>query len=234
MAELSKRLTAIAERIPIGASVADIGTDHAYLPIYLRLAGKVRRMIACDVNKGPLLCAARNIAESTAREIELRLGDGLSVVMPEEVDTVVIAGMGGEIIADIIAGAPWIKIEKTRLILQPMTSGEDLRRFLSAEGFAILEEFAVADAGRVYAVIVAVYDGICGAYTETQAYIGKMCGATPAERTYIEKQHRRLADMAESIRPIPEKRGEYEAALRCVREIEQVLSGGEANTGESD
>ena len=125
--ELSPRLAAIAEQVPQGARLADVGTDHAYLPAWLLLAGRISGAVATDVREGPL-----QRGRETARlykvedRIVFRCCDGLAAVEPQEADTVVIAGMGGELMARIVERAPWTR--GCTLLLQPMSAQEVLRQ----------------------------------------------------------------------------------------------------------
>ena len=153
--ELTPRLQLLADRVPPGARLADVGTDHAYLPVWLRLHGRVVSAIACDLREGPLARARETGRAYGADEIDFRLGDGLSVVSPEEADTIVIAGMGGENIAAILEQAPWTADGVHRLLLQPMTRAEVLRRFLMEHGYAIRREILVRDRGTLYPVMEA-------------------------------------------------------------------------------
>lgn len=154
--ELTPRLALLAGWVPQGACLADIGTDHAYLPVWLTLAGRVRRAIASDLRAGPLDRArATGNTWGVAERIDFRLGPGLDTVSPEEADTVVIAGMGGETIASILAAAPWTADGKHRLLLQPMTRAWELRAFLAANGYAITREALVRDRGTLYPVLEA-------------------------------------------------------------------------------
>lgn len=234
MPELSKRLSAILSLIPEGARVADIGTDHAYLPIALAASGRAKSIIACDIHKGPLAVAAKNLAVSGAEGVDLRLGDGLSPVREGEADTIVIAGMGGEVIASILAAADWVKTRRPLLLLQPMTSAEELRCFLSDGGFSIRRELAVEDAGRVYAIIAAEYTGECGAYSEAEAYIGYLRGRDAAERRYIAWQHRRLLKEAADLEHIPRRAEAYAHAARCAAFLGRVLEAAEQSATETE
>ena len=153
--ELTPRLQLLADRVPPGARLADVGTDHAYLPVWLRLHGRVVSAIACDLREGPLARARETGRAYGADGIDFRLGDGLSVVSPEEADTIVIAGMGGENIAAILEQAPWTADGVHRLLLQPMTRAEVLRRFLMEHGYAIRREILVRDRGTLYPVMEA-------------------------------------------------------------------------------
>ena len=130
MFRLDPRLELCASFVREGCRLADIGTDHAYLPVWLLKKEKISYAIAADIHLGPLRRAEKNIRKYHVEEkVSIRLSDGLETVFPIEVDDIVIAGMGGETIAKIIAEAPWLKDEKKHLILQPMTSAEDLRRY---------------------------------------------------------------------------------------------------------
>lgn len=156
--ELTPRLRAVADLVPERAALADIGTDHAYLPACLLLEGKISRAIAADLREGPL-----NRAKLTAQEYEcggglsFRLCDGLSDIRPEEVDTIVIAGMGGETIAAILAAAPWTRSRAYTLILQPMSAQNDLRRWLWQQDYEIQQESIVCEGEKLYNILVVRY-----------------------------------------------------------------------------
>lgn len=150
--ELPPRLQLLADWVRPGARIADVGTDHAYLPVWLRLHGRVASAIACDLRQGPL-ARARETGRTYGVEVDYRLGDGLSVVSPEEADTIVIAGMGGENIAAILARAPWT-VGHT-LLLQPQSRAEALRSFLAENGYSIRREALAEDRGTIYPVMEA-------------------------------------------------------------------------------
>ena len=153
--ELTPRLQLLADWTPPGARLADVGTDHAYLPVWLRLHGRVVSAIACDLREGPLARARETGRLYGADGIEYRLGNGLSVLSPEEADTIAIAGMGGENIAAILADAPWTADGKHTLLLQPQTRAEVLRAFLAENGYAIRREALAEDRGVLYPVMEA-------------------------------------------------------------------------------
>ena len=223
MAELSLRLQAIEKHIGRGCRVADIGTDHAYLPIHIIESGLCEKVIACDIKSGPLKTAEKNIQAAGVSGVELRLCDGLSGIHENEIDTAVIAGMGGEIIRDIIESAAFIKDEGTKLILQPMTSAEDLREYLSCFGFEILSEEAVEDAGRIYPVIVTRYSGNNGCYRPFEYYIGHMRGANEAEQKYILKHYRRLKKLWSDLENVSVKSDKRTALGRDLEKINAVV-----------
>lgn len=158
MTNLDKRLAMVASMVRRGSRVADIGTDHAYLPVYLVQAGICPGGIAADIRSGPLEAACRTVTEAGLTDvIALRLGDGLSPVVADEADDIVIAGMGGETIVEILSAADWVKDGRLRLVLQPMTRAEELRRWLLTNGFLITEERLVRDGHRLYPVLAAAY-----------------------------------------------------------------------------
>ena len=151
--ELSPRLQLLADWVPRGARIVDVGTDHAYLPVWLAVNGRVSFAIASDLRKGPLQRARETGARYGAAGIEYRLGNGLEGIRPDEVDTIVIAGMGGETIAGILAAAPWTREERYTLLLSPHTKSEELRSFLAENGYCIRREELVYDRGTLYPVM---------------------------------------------------------------------------------
>ena len=151
--ELSPRLRLLADWVRPGARVADVGTDHAYLPVWLVLHGRVSSAIASDLRKGPLQRAWETCRRHGAESVDCRLCDGLSGIGPEEADTVIIAGMGGENIAAILAAAPWTRDGAHTLLLQPMSRDAALRRFLAENGYTILREALTCEQGSYLPVM---------------------------------------------------------------------------------
>lgn len=153
--KLSPRLSAIASLIPLGSSVADIGTDHGYLPVYLAQCGTYGALAACDINAGPLENAQKSAsAYGVHDKIRFEQCSGLAFPGCEAYDTVVIAGMGGELIASILQAAAWTKCGKT-LILQPNSKIDALNRFLETEGYCVTNARLVKDTGKLYQILVA-------------------------------------------------------------------------------
>jgi len=151
---LSDRLMTIARFIEKGASVADIGTDHGLLPIYLAQGGLCRSIFASDISASPIESAKRSATKHGACHfITFSVAPGLSEVNQAAVDTIVIAGMGGETISKILEGAPWARYGK-RLILQPQSRAGELCRFLSENGYAIFDCTLVKERHRIHAVMV--------------------------------------------------------------------------------
>ena len=151
--ELTPRLQLLADWVPQGARLADVGTDHAYLPVWLSLHRRVSCAIASDLRKGPLERARLTGRTYGAENIEYRLCNGPAEIRGEEVDTIAIAGMGGETIASILSAAPWTKDGNHTLLLQPMTRSAQLRQFLMENGYTITREALVRDRGTIYPVM---------------------------------------------------------------------------------
>lgn len=182
--DLSPRLRLLADWVRPGASIADVGTDHAYLPVFLVLHGRVASAIASDLRPGPLHNARETGTDyGVTQQIDFRLGNGLASIGPEEADTILIAGMGGETIASILAAAPWTADGAHTLLLQPMTRSEVLRRFLAEHGYHITREQLVYDRGTIYPVLEAA----AGTMTLTvgQLYGGAALSRDPLGDRYL-------------------------------------------------
>ena len=210
MQNLSLRLSTIASLVPLGARVCDIGTDHGYLSIYLRLSGIANSIIATDINNAPLESARKNIEKFGAENIELRLCNGLSGISENEADTFIIAGMGGEVIAGIIErGKEIVNNNSSTLILQPTTSPEFLRRFLYSNGYEITEEIPLEENTKLYSVMRVKYIGESPDINEAFCYIGKIKPSCDAGKKYIAKQQKRCLKCAEQLQSVPYKQEEY-------------------------
>ena len=175
--KLSKRLRVAADLVRKGSYIADVGTDHAYLPIALCLEDRVRGAVASDINEGPILRAREHIKEyGLEARIDTVLADGLDKISPYEPNDILILGMGGELIANIISRASFVKNEAIRLILQPMTHPEVLASYLAENGFETVDEIIVQDGGRddrIYRIICARYSGVRYEISDVEALIGK-------------------------------------------------------------
>ena len=222
---LSRRLKTIAALVPFGARVCDIGTDHAILPVFLSENTLVKSIIATDVREKPLKNAKKNIEKSGAANIELRLCDGFSCISPDEFDTAVIAGMGGEVISGIISRAEMLKNADKLLILQSTTSPEILRKYLCDNGFVIETEIPLTDNGKIYSVMLVRYSGETKIYDEAYYYVGDIKPDSPDGLAYIEKQYCRFKDCADALRPIPEKLNEYNAYSSLAEKIRSIRDG---------
>ncbi len=187
---LSARLRSAVPYLKRGGAVIDVGTDHAYLPIYLVGEGISSRALACDINRGPIESAARNIAAAgLARRIDTLCTDGLHGAEQFAPDDIMIFGMGGELIIRILSEAPWVKNASIGLVLQPMTRAHLLRRWLLENGFAIVGE-TITHEDRYYQTIAARYCGKSEEYTEEELLLGRLNiqNNSPNLRGFIEHE----------------------------------------------
>ena len=187
--ELTPRLRAAAELVPEGARLADVGTDHGYLPAWLLLRGRIDSAIAADLRPGPLDRARQTAARyGLTEQMDFRLCDGLSAVSPGEADAVVIAGMGGETIAAILSAAPWVREAGCPLILQPMSAQPFLRRWLQANGYAVEREVLAREGETLYTIFLAKA-GPTPPLTPAEAWAGRQSReeADPLRGAYLDK-----------------------------------------------
>ncbi|MEG0128072.1 MAG: class I SAM-dependent methyltransferase [Clostridium sp.] len=188
---LSNRLQAVVDLIDKNHSVCDIGTDHGYIPIYLIKEGITNKVIASDINKGPLEIAKKNLTENKIiSDVELRHGPGLEPINKGEVDVAIISGMGGNLIWEIIKDSLDKAKEFKYLILQPAQHQEVLRRYLYDNGFKVIDETVVYDANKYYHNIKVTY-GQDEAYKENvHYYTGRYTLNIPNEdfRGFINKK----------------------------------------------
>ena len=211
---LDNRLSLCASFVRKGSSLADIGTDHAYLPIWLVKNGIIEKALACDINEGPLNAGKADVESyCLCDKITLRLSDGLKEVKENEADDIVIAGMGGELIARIIDDCKWAKNKDKLFILQPMTKCEILVNYLYENGFEIIKQEACESFGKHYTVMAVRYTGEVRRITPEFSYIGKLDISDLASRHYIEHvishlEKRSLGD--KTLLPVIEKiKGEF-------------------------
>lgn len=225
---LSPRLAAVAGLVPAGTCLADVGTDHGRLPVWLILHGVVDRAVASDLRPGPL-SRARSLAErwGVSDRIAFRLCDGLSGIRPEEAQTATVAGMGGETIADILAAAPWSAQPGHRYILQAMSGLDGLRRYLSGHGFAIRREVLVPEGETLYVVLLAE-PGEMEPLTEGEVWVGRQTRGTdsPLRARYLEQELGKLRRAAEGLSRADgvadrEKQAQYEAAAREIEKMRE-------------
>ncbi|HOJ09030.1 MAG TPA: class I SAM-dependent methyltransferase [Clostridiales bacterium] len=172
--KLKGRLRAIAEMVPKCNLICDIGTDHAYIPIYLVKSSICKRAIITDIKQGPINIAENNIRENHLEDcIETRLGDGLHPLDNNEIDVLIIAGMGGKLMAKIL----WEGISKAMnanlLILQAMNGLELVTQWLFEEGFDICDEELVEDDNRIYNIKAARWTGVKKVYNNVDLHISK-------------------------------------------------------------
>lgn len=199
--KLDDRLSTIAEMVRDGARCADIGTDHGYLIAWLAASGKIPSGYACDINKGPLERAAFSLSEYEVTDrIKPILCDGLSGLSAGMVDDIIIAGMGGDLIWEIIAVQSWTRDGHLRFLLQPMTKPERLRQRLYENGFEIIQEKAVVSGDFPYTVMQVAYTGGCHSIDLPFAYGGLVLDSVDeASRAYIAKAARLVREKVEGM-----------------------------------
>lgn len=156
--ELSYRLNKIAQKVTQNGIIADIGTDHAYIPIFLYKNNRIKRGIACDISKGSLQKAKDNIKKYNLQDkIQTRLGNGLEKIsLQDNVDTVIIAGMGGMLMIDILEKGKYILENVKELILQPQKDIDKVREYLHKNNFKIIDDEMLKDDGKYYTIIKSI------------------------------------------------------------------------------
>lgn len=177
---MSIRLEKIASLVNDGVGVADVGTDHGYIPVMLRSRGYSGNIIATDINEGPLNKARISLAEAGFSDsVKLVLCDGLQGCEPDCADTIIVAGMGGDTITGIIDRAEWTYKPGIKLILQPVTKPEILRYWLVNNSYRITDEYLVKENGTVYQIFCAeIAEPV--KYSDAELYVGKfekICGS---------------------------------------------------------
>lgn len=201
--QLSKRLQAVVDFVTKGTRVADIGCDHAYLSIYMIEEELASKVIAMDVNKGPLERAKGNIRKSQLEDkIEVRLSDGLQKLESGEVDTLLISGMGGGLIQRILTGKEEVIRNVEELVLQPQSEIRELRIFLEKLGFGIVKEDMVIDDGKYYVIIKATKTKqVMEEQKEVEYRYGRLLleGKHPILKKYLERECNNLTNILEKL-----------------------------------
>ena len=227
--QLSQRLSSVASMVTAGNCLADVGTDHGYVPIYLYERNIIPHAIAMDVNKGPLERAALHIAESGMKEaIETRLSDGLTALKPGEADSVVVAGMGGPLIIRILSAHPEITESLKELILQPQSEISEVRIWLYEQGYEIVEEHMVFEDGKYYPMFKAVKNPEAEKLTNLEYKYGKISvlGEPEVLRAYLVRE---IANKQNILQKLSEETTE-KSKVRAVEikallaELEEMLS----------
>ena len=181
---MNNRLKAILSMVEDGVGVIDVGTDHGFIPIALTENNYKGNIYASDINREPLQTAINNAKEAgIADRINFFLCDGLEKCPPEKVDTIVIAGMGGDMICRILDYAEWTMDQRYKLILQPMTKQEVVRYWLSNNGFITESEELAVEGDTIYQIIAARFDGFTK-YNDAELFAGKY-SLTKSKETYV-------------------------------------------------
>lgn len=226
--KLSKRLEMVASFVPTGAVVADIGSDHAYLPCYLIHKGIINKAIAGEVVKGPYDSAVRQVrTENLSDKITVRLADGLAAVQESDhVDTITIAGMGGPLIVSILENGKDALKSVTRLILQPNIHAKVIREWALEKGWAILDEEILEEDGKIYEVLVLQRGNM--KLTEEEILLGKLLLANKSD-VFIEKWTKeidnwvRVLNSIEKAEPSPDIIAKREELHRLISLVKEAL-----------
>ncbi len=198
---IGNRLSMCGENVRKNSLLADIGTDHAYLPAKLILDGTCRKAVAADIGKGPLSNAEKVVKKYGLQDkIILRLSDGLKEISSDEAEDIVIAGMGGILITEILSNCDWIKDKSKRFILQPQSHSENVRRFLCENGFEIKKENACTEGTHVYICIVAEYTGEITTHDDLFYCFGSHINSeNDASKLFVKKQYIRFKNRYDAL-----------------------------------
>lgn len=225
-AELSPRLCSAADFVRQGAVFADVGTDHAHLPLFLLERGIISRAICSDVNPGPLQNAVENAKRcGFSDKIDFVLTNGAAALSDKGISDIAICGMGGELIAEIVENAPFLKNSEIRLILQPMTKQSQLRKYLLNAGFSIIEEKYSSELHRNYVTILAEYSGKPTDISEIEAEIGFPPYNFDFDAARLEYVKDRLRALEKAARGKIVSGENEPAELYVIHEIKKVLKG---------
>lgn len=227
--QLSQRLSSVASMVTAGNCLADVGTDHGYVPIYLYERNIIPRAIAMDVNKGPLERAALHIAESGMKEaIETRLSDGLTALKPGEADSIVIAGMGGPLMIRILSAYPEVTASAKELILQPQSEIAEVRIWLCEHGYEIVEEHMVFEDGKYYPMFKAVKNPEAEKLSDLEYKFGRfsVLGERSVLKAYLVRE---AANKQSILKKLTEEnseksRGRAEEIKALIAELEEMLN----------
>ena len=204
--KLDKRLFMVASMVLPCDVLADIGTDHAYVPVYLIENNIVKKAYAGDVRVGPLNNAKKTVErEGLSEKIIPILSDGLKEI-PHDAKNFVIAGMGGELIAKILADSPWVEEVGNHFVLQPQTHPEDLREYLFQNGYEIIREDVVRDGRHLYIALEVVFTGEQKNFEKIDCYLGELLNSKSEYKLeYLEQVIKRLEKHREKDEELLEK-----------------------------
>ncbi|MFL0581624.1 tRNA (adenine(22)-N(1))-methyltransferase TrmK [Solibacillus sp. FSL W7-1472] len=227
--KLSKRLETVASFVPTGAIVADIGSDHAYLPCYLVHKGIAARAVAGEVVKGPYESAVKQVrTEGLTNKITVRMADGLAAVEEaDEITAVTIAGMGGPLIVSILEKHPQALKSVTRLILQPNIHAKAIREWAMENGWAIQDEVILEEDGKIYEVLVLQRGEM--KLNEAQTLLGPKLMETKVP-VFIEKWSREIANWQRVQQAIseaektPENQEKYEQLTHYIKMVQEAIA----------
>ncbi|MEH7349671.1 tRNA (adenine(22)-N(1))-methyltransferase [Gottfriedia acidiceleris] len=222
---LSKRLKRVFDYIPEGTKLADIGSDHAYLPCYAVLNKRCTSAIVGEITEGPYNSARSTIRQSGLEGIvEARMGDGLEVLVPSEVDVITIAGMGGSLISSILENGKEKLQGVETLVLQPNIGAQQIRNWLDNEGYSLVEEDILEEDGKIYEILVASKSNPNSAYgekKEMELFIGPYLLKNKNDAFKKKWEHEK--NNFERILTQLESAKQTEESVQKIKEVEQKL-----------
>ncbi len=230
--QLSERLRKAAGLITRGNTVADVGCDHAYTSIYLCRERIAPRVIAMDVNRGPLKNAKQHVEEAgLSEQIELRLSDGVQRLAPGEADTILLCGMGGLLMLRILTAYPEVTKAAKELILQPQSEVALVRHFLHDNGYEIMQECMVKEDGKFYVMMRGVLTGKPKRYDRECEYLyGKLLIEEGNEvlKEFLKREHRLREEVSEGFsgvdsEKVRERRASLAQELEYIAEAEALM-----------
>ena len=225
----TKRLNMIISHID-AKRVADVGTDHAYIPVQLALGMVADKVIATDLNKGPLDAARANVrANGCENVVQCRLGSGLSPIATGECDAIVIAGMGGELISEILKEGEAVAKTVDKLLLQPMNSQDTLRRFLLENGYEIISEDLTVEGFKVYNLIIARKGNMACPTDEFELHLPKRLYSHKHFGALLAKKRREFGKILSGLEKASERNDEeikrYKNLFERVVRLEEEYAG---------
>ncbi len=200
--QISRRLQSVAAFVQEGKRLADVGCDHGYIPIYLLQKKKIEKAIAMDINQGPLMRAKEHIQEwGLEKYIDTRLSDGVKALKPNEVQSVVIAGMGGPLMEKILTEGNEVLQTVTELVLQPQSEIGHFRRFLIENGYEITHEEMILEDGKYYPIMRAVH-GKAKEQTEAEYLYGKklLQNRNPVLKEFLDREQVKAEELLEKLK----------------------------------
>ena len=215
--QISRRLQSVAFFVQEGKVLADVGCDHGYIPIYLLQKKKIKKAIAMDINQGPLMRAKEHIQEwGLENYIDTRLSDGVGALKPDEVQSVVIAGMGGPLMENILTEGEEVLKTVTELVLQPQAEIGHFRRFLGENGYCITHEEMILEDGKYYPIMRAVH-GKMEEQTEAEYLYGKklLQNRNSVLKEFLDREQEKAEELLEKL-----KNSQTESAKTRISQLE--------------
>lgn len=200
--QISRRLQSVAGFVKVGKTLADVGCDHGYIPIYLLQKKKIEKAIAMDINQGPLMRAQEHIREwGLENYIDTRLSDGVDALKPNEAESVVIAGMGGPLMEKILTEGDSVLRTVKELVLQPQSEIGYFRKFLGENGYCITHEEMILEDGKYYPIMRVIH-GKMEDQTEAEYLYGKklLQDRNPVLKEFLEREQEKAEELLEKLK----------------------------------